>query len=53
MSIAVWFWVIFVIALLFNLWTLWPLGRANSGVLVFFILFALLAWQVFGSPIHR
>lgn len=53
MSIAIWFWVIYVIAILFNVWSTWPINRANAGGLVFFILIGLLGWAQFGGPVHR
>lgn len=56
MDAGTWFWIIYVICLLFGLWTSWPINASNAkpfgGTLVFFILFALLGCKVFGPPVH-
>lgn len=53
MSIELLFWLVFVIGLLFSLYT----NRAAivpwlTNTLVFWLLFALLGWKVFGPVIH-
>jgi cell division protein FtsW (lipid II flippase) len=52
MSSGIWFWIIFVIALLFGAWTEWPFQRRAGTVLVVFILLALLGYRVFGGPVQ-
>jgi len=54
MSIALLFWVIMIIGLLFGGYT----NRATFGAwamnsLVLWVLLALLGWAVFGAAIHR
>jgi hypothetical protein len=51
MSAAIWFWIIYVIALLFCGWVMWPVGMASGPVVVVFVLIGLLGWGVFGAPI--
>jgi len=57
MAIAIWFWVIFVLALFFGMWTGYTAGQPYPfkgwGVLlVIFVLIGLLGWKVFGGPIQ-
>lgn len=56
MSIALLFWVIMLIWLLFGLRTNWPVaGTAPWGLgghIVLWVLLALLGWKVFGPAIH-
>lgn len=54
MSLNLVFWVIYVLALVFSLYsnrTNWP-GWAGAGLL-YFILLGLLGWAVFGAVVHR
>jgi len=53
MTLAMLFWVIMILSLLFNLWSAWPLNKQNSPALLVWILLALLGWAVFGAAIHR
>lgn len=57
MSIALIFWVLMLIWLVFGFWTNWPTaagrGPAVGGFLLQWILFALLGWAVFGVAIHK
>lgn len=56
MTLQIWFWLIMAIWLVFGLWgeyvpgQPYPLHHAVGHVLLF-ILFVLLGWQVFGSPV--
>jgi hypothetical protein len=56
MSLAVWFWVIFVISILFSLWAGYvpnqPWFRNWGGNLVVFVLIFILGLAVFGSPVN-
>lgn len=55
MSIALLFWVIMIIWLLFGLWSNYPTGgvKGFGGTLIEWIVIALLGWAVFGAAIHR
>ena len=57
MNIALLFWVIYIISVLFGFWSSWPIGPANakplSLTLIIFILIGLLGWQVFGAAVHK
>lgn len=57
MSISLLFWVIMILAFLFNFWSSWPLTQTNGkgfGVnVIVFILLALLGWEVFGAAVHK
>jgi hypothetical protein len=57
MTLAVWFWLFYVLSLVFGIWseyhpgTPYPFYRgAWYGVL--YILLGILGWKVFGSPIQ-
>ena len=56
MSAGIWFWIIYVLCLLFGVWSVWPTYRDSprvfGGGLVVFILLGLLGWRVFGPPIQ-
>jgi hypothetical protein len=56
MSIGLAFWIIYLICVLFGLWTSWPAGGGNlrplGFPLVIFILIAFLGWRVFGPALH-
>ena len=54
MSIALLFWVLYILAIVFSAYTNrtnWP-GWAG-GSLLYFVLIGLLGWAVFGAAIHR
>ncbi len=59
MSRAFIFWFLMLLWLIFGLWWWWPAagvigyaGYGSLGVPLFiFLLFAILGWQVFGSPV--
>jgi hypothetical protein len=59
MSIALLFWVLYLIALVFSLWSSWPAAatpagfRPLGGGLLTFVLIGLLGWATFGAAIHR
>jgi len=56
MSIAILFWVIMVMWLLFGAWTTaasWSEKRMAGGFIVQWVLFALLGWAVFGAALHK
>lgn len=56
MTLQIWFWLVMAIWLVFGLWgeyvpgQPYPINRAGGHVLLF-VLFVLLGWQVFGSPV--
>lgn len=47
------FWLLMILALVFNLWFLWPLGVASGSTLFIFVLLALLGWKVFGPVVNN
>ena len=56
MSLALIFWVLMLVWLVFSLWSHWP-GSANAapvwgGTVLLFVLFLLLGWGVFGAPVR-
>lgn len=55
MSIGVWFWIIYVVAVLFSAYSLYapPAWGPRFGGLVSIVLFGLLGIAVFGGPVHR
>lgn len=57
MSIALLFWIIMILWLLFGLWSNWPAAPGSKftllgGHIVLWVLLALLGWKVFGAAIH-
>ncbi len=57
MTLNIWFWLIYVLALLFGLYGEYLPGqpypfRRGMGVFVEYILIGLLGWQVFGSAVR-
>ena len=58
MTLAVLFWVLMIIWLIFGFWNNWPAQgtapwRPIGGHLLTWVLLAILGWQVFGPAIHR
>jgi hypothetical protein len=53
MTLALLFWVLMVVWLVFGLWSNWPPTKTWGGTLLFWILLAILGWAVFGPAIHR
>lgn len=59
MTLQIWYWLVMALWLFFGLWSHWPATPQDrsawypvGGSLLQFILFLLLGWQVFGSPIR-
>ena len=52
MSISLLFWIIYLIALLFSVWSSWHARNLGNTVPIW-ILIGLLGWQVFGPAIHK
>ena len=58
MSLQLLFWMIYIIALVFGLWSNYtpaePFWYRRSGAyLVLWVLVGILGWEVFGAAIHR
>jgi len=57
MTLALCYWILMLIWLVWGILTHFGLvaGPYNAGVnvVLLFILFLLLGWQVFGAPLHR
>jgi hypothetical protein len=57
MSLQLLFWVIYIVSVIFGLYSNWPDSRANArpfgNALIVFILIGILGWSVFGAAIHR
>lgn len=56
MTLCVLFYVLMLLWLVFGVWNSWPAGaganwRPAGNVLLLFLLFLVLGWQVFGSPV--
>jgi len=54
MSMSIAYWVIMTIWFVMGLYVTWGIGNhfLVGGNVLLFILFVLLGWKVFGSPIH-
>jgi len=59
MTLAIWFWIIYVLSLVFSIWSDWPRTPGPAGYgpvggrLLFYVLIGLLGWQAFGGPVHK
>jgi hypothetical protein len=58
MTLAVWFWLLYVLSLIFVGWGEWgiaipgnPFAR-RGWYIILYILIGLLGWKAFGSPIQ-
>lgn len=51
MTLAVAFWVLMLVWLVFGFWSYWPLDRRTGGHFLLWLLLFLLGWGVFGAPI--
>jgi hypothetical protein len=56
MTLAILFWVLYIIALVFGLWSGYTPGqpytfRSWGGSVLVFVLFGILGWAVFGGPV--
>ena len=56
MSAGIWFWLVYVLSILFGGGWYWrnqaPLQLFGPYVLIFYILFGLCGWGIWGSPIR-
>ena len=53
MTLAIWFWVLYVLSILGYCYINQPSPfRSWGGSLIFFILIGLLGWKVFGGPVQ-
>jgi hypothetical protein len=59
MTLALLYWVLMLLWLVFGLWSNWPAPgtpvgfRPLGGTVLLFILLLVLGWQVFGTPVHK
>ena len=63
MTAGIWFWILYVLALVFGGWGLYPVTRdapnggrpmfvTYGGPLLLYVLLGVLGWGVFGPPIR-
>lgn len=55
MSLSLAFWIVFLIGVIFGVWSNWPAAgsyRPLGGALLFLVLLFILGLKVFGPPIH-
>jgi len=52
MPLGLAFWIIMLIWLVFGLWNAYPNHYLIGSNLLLFVLFLLLGWKAFGSPIQ-
>ncbi len=58
MTLAVWFWLFYVISIVFGIWDGWvPVAGANpyarrGWYVVLYLMLGCLGWKVFGSPVQ-
>jgi len=56
MTLSIWFWILMLVWVLFSGWSQYVPGQPYTyrnwgGSLLLFLLFLLLGWKVFGSPV--
>jgi len=55
MTLQFWYWLFMALWLVFGVWSAWPFSASTArplgASLLIFILFLILGWQTFGSPI--
>jgi hypothetical protein len=56
MTLQIWFWLFYVLALVFGLWRDYPgtgayPWRYGAGTFLLFVLIGILGWATFGSPV--
>ena len=53
MTLGVWYWIVMFLWLFYGAWkdraAIWP---AYGGHLLHFLLFAIIGWKLFGSPVQ-
>lgn len=55
MTLGLAFWVLWLVALVFGVWSAWPVSGPYhiwGGNLLLFVLITILGWHAFGPPIH-
>lgn len=57
MTLAIWFWLLMVVFLLFGIWVNYSPGqpftyRSWGGMFLFWVLLGILGWAQFGAPVH-
>ena len=51
MTLALMFWILMLLWLVFGVWSAWPNVQAAGGTGLLFFLLLILGWAQFGSPI--
>jgi len=51
MTLAIWFWILMALWLFFGVWRNWPQPYPLGSHFLEFLLFVIIGWQVFGSPV--
>jgi hypothetical protein len=52
MSLAVAYWILMLIFLVFGFWSSWPNLRAGGPNIVLFLILVIAGWKLFGPPIN-
>ncbi len=52
MSKALFFWVIYIVAVIVVAIFNWPFTRASAPWLILMLLVGVIGWAVFGAPVH-
>jgi len=52
MSLALCYWILLLIYVVFGAWSAWPNVRTGGGSLIVFLLLLVIGWKVFGAPLH-
>lgn len=52
MSMALLFWILMLLWLVFGLWWHWPNYPTVGFNLMLFLLIGILGWHAFGAPVH-
>ena len=57
MTLAVWFWLFYVLSLVFGIWSEYTPGQPyriyrGGWYILLYILFGIVGWKLFGSPVQ-
>lgn len=54
MNLSLCYWILMLFALVWGLYSGWPLGaRGLASPVLLFLLLLIIGWQVFGAPLHK
>lgn len=52
MTLALLYWILMLLWLVFGLWSGWPNQKLVGGTMLLFLILLAVGWRVFGPPVH-